>query len=273
MSDIAFLGGGNMASAIMNGINRGIKSGDLPQLIVDVFDKNKDKLEIWASLGASGFLNVQENLSNTKLWILAVKPQNMRELCESIAKYIREDTLILSVAAGLSTEVISSWLSGHKKIVRCMPNTPTSIGMGATGIFAPKSVTEQEYSMIKSILRTTGLTIELQDEYLMDSVGALSGSGPAYIFYFIEALVEGGVELGLDRNTSEELAIKTVIGAGLLASNSDTPVSKLRENVTSKGGTTRAALDVFEKNNFKEIVKDAMKAARNRSEQLSKENN
>lgn len=266
MSDIAFLGGGNMASAIAHGITNSLRD-----LSLSVYDKNTEKLNYWTSKGVLGFLMPNEELSESRLWILAVKPQNMKELCESITPFIQPDTLILSVAAGITTSSISKWLCDHTSIIRCMPNTPSTIGIGATAVYARESVSKRDLDFVLSLLSTIGTTEVLNDEGLLDAVTGLSGSGPAYVYYFLESLIEGGIGLGLTKETAKSLAIQTVIGATQLAQTSEDSIARLRENVTSKGGTTKAALDILKKNNFKNIVIEAMKAAKDRAAELSKE--
>ncbi len=203
---------------------------------------------------------------DSSLLVWAVKPQQMKAACDSIA-HLCTNALHLSVAAGIPTSSIAKWL-GTERIVRAMPNTPALIGLGQTGLFARPGVTFEERNQIEQIIKGTGRSIWLNDETLLDGVTAISGSGPAYVFYFLEALSEAGVELGLKPEDAKQLAIGTFIGASQLAQQSADSLLTLRERVTSKGGTTEAALTHMLNIDLGSKFKDAVKIAHKKAIQL-----
>jgi pyrroline-5-carboxylate reductase len=210
---------------------------------------------------------IDVTLAGCDVVVLAVKPQIMREVAQALVPHIREQ-LVLSVAAGIRTADLSRWLAGYSTIVRTMPNTPALIGQGVTGIYATATVTDTQKQVAQALMQTTGQTLWVSEESLLDVVTAISGSGPAYVFYFIEALVEAGKMLGLDEEQANRLAIATFRGASELASQSSESVSVLRENVTSPAGTTFAALSLMEENGLKDRIIEAAKAAFARSVEL-----
>lgn len=263
---IAFIGGGNMAQAMGQGIVTAKGSGKT----IYVMDRNPEMLEKWKGWGATTGLVPSTILSQCKVWILAVKPQNLKEVCESIKTYLQKDTLIISVAAGISMASMQQWL-GHKRIIRTMPNTPALVGMGMTGIFASSAVSSEDIVLAEEILSYVGGVVKVDKESLIDAVTALSGSGPAYIYLFIESLIAGAIKMGLTENQAKQMAVATVAGAAkMVESTGETPAT-LRENVSSKGGTTLAALGVFYERGLPEIVEEAMLAAARRAGELSKE--
>jgi pyrroline-5-carboxylate reductase len=175
---------------------------------------------------------------------------------------------VISIAAGLTLDAISRWLGGHRKLVRCMPNTPALIGAGIAALYAPPEVGPAERARAEGILAAVGATVWVQEERLLDPVTALSGSGPAYVFWFIEQLAASGIALGLGAETARKLALETVLGAAQLAARSAEPASVLRERVTSKGGTTEAALRVFDEERLAERLRRALEAASRRGAEL-----
>jgi len=203
---------------------------------------------------------------DSTLLIWAVKPQQMKVACDSIA-HLCQHALHLSVAAGITSFSLSNWLNSER-IVRAMPNTPALIGLGQTGLFAKPGVTLTERNQIEQIIKGTGQCIWLNDEKLLDSVTAVSGSGPAYVFYLLEALSEAGVELGLTPEDANQLAIGTFIGASHLAHQSADSLATLRERVTSKGGTTEAALNQMADDDLGSKFKAAIKMAHQKAVQL-----
>lgn len=205
--------------------------------------------------------------------ILAVKPQIMKNVCAGLASHLTEDTLILSIAAGQKLSNFESFFSNKQPVIRAMTNTPAAIGKGATVAVANTNVSDTQKALATDIMATLGLIEWVKDENLLDAVTALSGSGPAYVFLLIEALAAAGKELGLSNDLSEKLARETVIGAAALAENQPhIPPSTLRQNVTSPGGTTEAALNILmADNSFHFLLEKALKAAKNRSQQLSKQ--
>jgi len=201
--------------------------------------------------------------------ILAVKPQQMREAVAPLVGRLG-DALVISIAAGLDMAALSRWLGGHRTIVRCMPNTPALIGAGITGLCALPEVSAEQRAAADRVLKAVGTTVWIDDEARIDGVTAISGSGPAYVFLFIEALQQAAAELGFTPEQGRQLAIETVQGAAALAAQSSEPASILRERVTSKGGTTEAALKVMAERGVKEGIVAGCKAAEARGQELGK---
>ena len=202
--------------------------------------------------------------------ILAVKPQVMQSACEQIAAHCQvKRPLIISIAAGVLINSIDTWLGGELPIIRCMPNTPALVQAGVTGIFANSEVSSEQRDLGSTILNSVGTTLWIEEEALLDAVTAISGSGPAYFFYLIEAMMEAGQNLGLSESQSRELTLATASGAAKLISTSDQSAQDLRLAVTSKGGTTEAAINTLQKHDMKNIIKTAIKNAAARSQQLS----
>lgn len=264
---ITFLGGGNMATALIGGLlAKGFAAADL--LAIDPVPAARDKLAAQFGVGTADALSDQALACDVLL--LAVKPQQMRDALAPFMGKL-QDQLVISIAAGLRVEDLARWLGGYRRIVRTMPNTPALIGAGTTGLFADPSVSAAERETAAAILGAVGSVAWLPEEAQMDAVTAVSGSGPAYVFYFVEALIEGGVALGLAPDTARKLALDTVLGAARLAAGSDEPPATLRERVTSRGGTTAAALAVLEARGFKALVADALAAADARGNELGRE--
>lgn len=240
-----------------------------------VIDINTAGHERWLQKGISVNSSVSADLAQCKVWIYAVKPQNMREAIEGSKNHLQADTLVISIAAGLNTQSLSAWLGSPEApwtgLIRVMPNTPALIGKGVTGLYALPSLDEKNVQLAEQILSSIGSVVRVKDESLLDTVTALSGSGPAYVFLLIESLVDGATALGLDYAQAKKLAIETILGSAELAAASNQEPATLRENVTSKGGTTAAALAVFEQQNFRGIVKQAMQAASDRAMEMSQE--
>lgn len=235
---ITFLGGGNMANALIGGLlHKGIAAGDIG--VVELNAESRARLE--ASYGVRTFAGPEADAWRADVIVLAVKPQQMKEACAPIAAHLGTQ-LVISIAAGLRLDDLSRWLGGHRKLVRTMPNTPALIGAGITGLHALPEVDAGERTAAERILQAVGSTVWIDDEARMDAVTAVSGSGPAYVFLFIEALQKAGEELGFTPAQARQLAIETTLGAAKLAAGSEEPASVLRERVTSKGGTTAAAL-------------------------------
>jgi pyrroline-5-carboxylate reductase len=197
-----------------------------------------------------------------------VKPQDAKAALASISV---NKHLVVSIAAGLTLETLSRWLGGHRRLVRCMPNTPALIGAGIAGLFALPEVTAEEKKKAEAILGAVGEVVWVGQERLLDPVTAVSASGPAYVFWFIEQLAASAEKLGLQKETSLKLAIHTVLGAARLAASSSEPPASLRKNVTSKGGTTEAALKVFDEEKLAERFARAVAAASRRATELGQE--
>lgn len=210
------------------------------------------------------------NLNDTDLVTLAVKPQIMDYICDELKERLNKDVPILSIAAGKDIAYFEKHFSVNQPIIRAMPNLPATIGQGMSVIVANKAVTDAHKQMVETLLSANGKTLWIEDESKMDAVTALSGSGPAYLFYFIEALAEAGQTIGLSEEEAMTLAKQTIIGASALvdASENEEP-SELREAVTSKAGTTESALKVLMDGKFQAVLNEALKAAKERSQELS----
>ena len=207
------------------------------------------------------------SVSQADIVMLAVKPQVMQAVCEQLAIVEKSDErLFISIAAGVREVDINRWLGGGRAVVRCMPNTPSLMQLGATGLFANPQVSQKQKDLAQSILAAVGITVWVKEESALDAVTAISGSGPAYFFYFIELLQKAGTELGLDADTALALARQTALGAANMAQNDD--VVELRARVTSKKGTTERAIMSFQENGLGKLVNQATKAAYDRSTQL-----
>jgi pyrroline-5-carboxylate reductase len=199
--------------------------------------------------------------------VLAVKPQDMKAALASLAGSLR-GKLVISIAAGVRLEALSRWLDGHRRLVRCMPNMPALVGAGITALHALPEVTSDERLTAQTILGAVGEVVWVDDERLLDPVTAVSGSGPAYVFWFMEQLAASAEKLGLPEDVSRKLALHTVLGAAKLAAASDRSPAELRQQVTSKGGTTEAALQVFDREKLAERLARALEAARRRGAEL-----
>lgn len=268
METIGFIGSGNMAEALIKGI---IAAKVYKPENIFLSDIREERLEFLA-----GKYDVKVCRENNKLasqvetLVLSVKPQNMNDALMSIKNVISSVKLVISIAAGIKVVKIASVL-GEIAIVRVMPNTPALIGEGATALFANK-LAKSMLGKALAIFSSVGKAVIVEDEGLIDSVTALSGSGPAYFFLLMEEMIKAGVEMGLPENTAKDLVLQTAKGAGLLAfeadKNTESPAA-LRKKVTSPGGTTEAALKVFTENNFGSLVTAALKRACQRSRELS----
>lgn len=262
---IHFIGGGNMATALIGGLIRnGIHASQ-----ITVIDPVEEVLERHRSHGLSAYPSFKAPQKAIDLVIWAVKPQTFRQACTDVAPHAR-DALHLSVAAGLTTEALSRWL-GSARIVRAMPNTPALIGKGQTGLYACAAVTQTDRECIDEVMATTGQSIWLTNEADLDTVTALSGSGPAYVFYFMESMMAAAQRMGLNPDQARQLVLGTFEGATALAMSSSDPPGVLRERVTSKGGTTFAALEHMRGHQLAEHFGDALMAARQRAEEMGRE--
>ncbi len=261
---IAFLGGGNMASALIGGlIARGFAARDI--LVIEVNPAQREKLAAKHPVRVSAAPDAA--LGEADTLVLAVKPQDMKSALAALAAHVA-GKLVISIAAGVRLDALSRWLGGHRKLVRAMPNTPALIGAGITGLYALPEVSAAERSRAQNILGAVGEVVWVEDERLLDPVTAVSGSGPAYVFWFIEQLERSGAALGLPREAARQLALSTVLGAAKLAVSSGEPPQTLRERVTSKGGTTEAALKVFAQEKLAERIARAIEAASARGAEL-----
>jgi pyrroline-5-carboxylate reductase len=264
---ISFIGGGNMATALIGGLAGKLTAGSN----IHVVDPNSAALDkLRQQFGVSSAPQVDAAIANSDVIVLAVKPQQMREVAAALRPHVTSQ-LVLSIAAGIRASDLSRWLGGHGAIVRTMPNTPALIGQGITGMVALAGVSPAQREAADAIMRAVGATVWLDDEALIDPVTAVSGSGPAYVFYFIEAMQQAALEMGLSLEQGTQLAIATFTGAAQLAAQSAEPVGLLRERVTSKGGTTYAALTSMEDSGVKQAIVNAMKAAAARGRELGEE--
>ncbi|HWX02586.1 pyrroline-5-carboxylate reductase [Collimonas sp.] len=265
--NISFIGGGNMASALIGGLAGKVTDGGN----IHVIDPNLEALQSLAQrFGVTPASEIDAMVSVSDVIVLAVKPQQMKQVIGLLRPYLTTQ-MVLSIAAGIRAADISRWLGGHDVIVRCMPNTPALIGKGITGMVAGAGVSPQQRETADLIMQAVGSTVWLDDEAKIDAVTAVSGSGPAYVFYFIEAMQQAAQELGLTAEQGIELAKATFTGAAQLAAQSAEPVALLRERVTSKGGTTYAALTSMENAGVKQAIIDAVKAAAARGKELGDE--
>lgn len=268
---VAFIGGGNMANALVSGmLAQGCPAEQVH--VVEVVDALQEQ---WRARSVSVSAAPDQALAQRQVWIFAVKPQQMREVVLQCRPWLQPNTLVISIAAGISIESLGKWLGDETKpygnIVRCMPNTPALVGAGVTGMSAPSTTTAADRARATALLLTVGEVVWVDSDRAIDAVTALSGSGPAYVFLFIESLIQGGLALGLSEQQSRDLALSTLAGATKLAQQSPESPSVLRERVTSKGGTTAAALDVFAQQGFSTTVGQAMAAADQRAAELSLE--
>lgn len=263
---IAFIGGGNMASAIIGGlIQQGLPASQLE--VVEPLAPAREQLQ--AKFGITAQEQAGAFLQDAALVVWAVKPQIFKAAAES-ARAHTAGALHLSVAAGIPSASIARWL-GTERVVRSMPNTPALIGLGITGLFPRPGVTPADRQRIEQVVQTTGEYVWLEREELLDAVTALSGSGPAYVFYFLEAMTAAGTGMGLSAAQAYRLAVQTFRGASALAQASSEPPEVLRQRVTSKGGTTYAAITTLEEHRVKDSFIQALQAAQRRAHELGEE--
>jgi pyrroline-5-carboxylate reductase len=263
---LAFIGAGNMAKAIIGGlIAQGYDAKKITatgprienlQKVADEFSVNISTDNIFAA-------------SDADVIILAVKPQMLKQVATELSSALTHQPLIISLAAGITTESLQRWLNGNLSIVRSMPNTPSQVLLGATGLFANAIVSDEQKNIANAILSAVGIVSWVEQENLINTVTAVSGSGPAYYFLLMEAMIDAAVEQGLSRETATVLTLQTALGAATLALKSDLDVAELRRRVTSPKGTTEQAIMSFEKDQLRTIVKGAMQACTNRAEELS----
>lgn len=263
---ISFIGGGNMASAIIGGLLRQGWSARQIQ-VIEPWAEQRERLV--TQLGIQAQAQPGKALAESQMVVWAVKPQTFKEAAQQCSPWVG-DALHLSVAAGIRSDSVADWL-GTQRIVRAMPNTPALVGQGMTGLFAREAVTEADRLRVQDALSPTGELLWLGTEQQLDAVTALSGSGPAYVFYFLESMTQAGAEMGLPRADAHKLAVATFVGASALAKASDEPPELLRQRVTSKGGTTHAAISHLEAGSVKETFVTAMLAAAARAKEMGDE--
>jgi len=265
---ITFIGGGNMASAIIGGL---LKNGHASAASMRVIDPAADARQRLAQrYGIATFAAVCAPALDSDCIVLAVKPQQMREVALSLQPLLARQ-LVISIAAGIRAADIGRWLGGYPKVARAMPNTPALVGAGCAGLYAMPGVDAEERTAAAAILKAVGTTLWVEREEELDGITALSGSGPAYVFYFMEALQQAGIEMGFDAGIARQLALDTFAGAIKLAQAADEDVAALRARVTSKGGTTERAIHTMEADQVKRRIVSAVRAAEQRSRELGDE--
>jgi pyrroline-5-carboxylate reductase len=265
---IGFIGGGNMAASLLNGL---VASGHEPKRLW-VSDINPETL---SNLSASLDINVTQSnhevIRSVDVVVLAVKPQILAQVAKEIAPLLQQHQLLVSIAAGINQASLSKWLGVDVAIVRCMPNTPALVLTGATALHANDKVNPDQRDLAETILRAVGIALWVDDESELDAVTAVSGSGPAYFFLLMEAMEKVAVELGLNEATARLLIQQTALGAAKIALESSETPGELRKRVTSPGGTTQQAIETFEAGGFSQLVSKALRAAKDRSVEMSKQ--
>ncbi|CAG9211845.1 Pyrroline-5-carboxylate reductase [Paraburkholderia sabiae] len=265
---IAFIGGGNMAAALIGGmIKRGVAPSDILAIDPNEDVRKRNEQQFGVGTGAAA----DASLKSFDAVVLAVKPQIVNDVAATLAPHLSASQLVISIVAGIRSADLARWLGGHARLVRTMPNTPALIGMGVTGLVATEGVDEAGRELASQVLGAVGQTVWFDDEEKIDAVTAISGSGPAYVFYFIEAMQEAARQLGMDEEQGRALAVATFTGAAQLAAQSGEPASVLRERVTSKGGTTAAALASFDAQGVKDAIVRGALAADARAREMGEE--
>ena len=263
----AFVGGGNMGGALIRGL---IARGLPPQQISVGEAHQQRRIALADELGVHVTADNREAVARADVVVLAVKPQDMAGTVQALADvFAQRQPLVLSIAAGIRLADIVSWCGSQISVVRAMPNRPALNNAGATALYAPVSISDAHRSLAESVLGAVGTTVWVKDEDALDVVTALSGSGPAYFFLLAELMTEAAVKLGLDRESAQSLSIQTLFGSGRMAHESDGDLARLRAEVTSKGGTTEAAVRSFDAANLRGIVAAALSAATDRSREMA----
>lgn len=264
---IAFIGAGNMARSLIGGL---IADGYPAQSIQAADPDAEQRQRLQERFGIQVDADNAVVAASAELVVLAVKPQVMREVAQGLGPTVQQRRpLVVSIAAGVREPALDRWLGGGAAVVRCMPNTPALVQAGATGLYANSRVTGDQRAAAEALMRAVGLTVWVTDEALLDSVTALSGSGPAYFFLVIEALENAGVELGLSRDQARLLTLQTAFGAARMALESDHDPAALRRHVTSPGGTTERAIGILRDGGLEALFSKAVAGARQRCQELS----
>lgn len=261
---IGFIGVGVMGSSLIKSLL--VSSINSEQICIS--DKSSEKATEISSAYQVKVKSITEIGQDCDVIFLAVKPQDLDTVLSELSQSLKKETLLISIAAGKTTKFIESKLANTNPVVRVMPNTPAQIGKGVSAISPGASATNDHLSLAKDLLSASGLVVEVAEEN-QDAVTALSGSGPAYFFNFIEAMIKAGVNLGLTEEIATQLAIGTITGSAAMLQESGIDAATLRKNVTSPNGTTAAALKVFSDSNLEKIVADAMAAAKKRAQELA----
>lgn len=262
--NIAFIGGGNMSFALIGGLLRqGYSPGRIRVVEIDAGRRERIRTE----LGVASTAELAEGVAGSDVVLLAVKPQQLAPVARALAPLL-ERHLVVSIAAGIRAMDIGRWLGGHERVVRAMPNTPALVQAGVTGLYALAGVDAEQRHAAETILGAVGSVLWCQSEELLDAVTAVSGSGPAYVFYFMEALQAAGQTLGLDADQARQLTLDTFLGAARLASDGGDDPAALRARVTSRGGTTERAIQALDDGKVREAILHAARAASLRSREL-----
>lgn len=260
---VSFIGGGNMASALIKGmLQQGMEAANI--LVIETDAEKRAALQQNFAVRTSDQL---PSVAQSDVIVLAVKPQQLRDLSIFLGSLLNQQ-LIISIAAGIRSQDLSRWLGGYSNIVRTMPNTPAQIQAGMTALYAMPHVSAENQQFAEHLMRAAGEVLWLKDESQMDAVTAISGSGPAYIFYFLEAMQEAALALGLSSDAAKALSMHTFTGASQLAALSTENPATLRAQVTSKAGTTERAIQTMEANHVKAHIVAAIQAAASRSKEL-----
>ena len=264
--NITFIGGGNMAQALISGmIARG-----LPATRITVSDPVPEIQELLKQQDINVTDNNAEAIADADVVVIAVKPQILAQVLSPLAEKLTNQ-LVISIVAGAPIQLYKSLLGGYDRIVRVMPNTPALVQSGAHGLYAPDYISQADRDVAAQVMATTGLTIWVDSEKKIDAVTAVSGSGPAYFFYLMEAMIQAGKNLGLDEQTASALTLQTALGAAQMAITSANTPAQLRRNVTSPNGTTQAAIETFDQYQVSQHIQAALAAAEKRSESLAVE--
>lgn len=264
--NICFIGGGNMAQALIGGL----LSRGLPTTRITVSDPVEQIRHVLEEKGIQMTTDNVEAIQHADVVVLAVKPQVLATVLQPL-KGLLSDKLVISIIAGAEIQTISDLIGGSQRIVRVMPNTPALVQTGAHGIYASEAVDAQDRELTSQILAATGLTLWVENEAQIDAVTAVSGSGPAYFFYLMESMIRAGKNLGLDEKVATALTLQTALGAAQMAITSSNSPAELRKNVTSPNGTTQAALEVFDRAQISQNIQAALAAAQKRSQELAQE--
>ncbi len=267
---ITFIGGGNMARSLIAGlIRQGVPAPHIH--VAEPVAELREKLA--ADFGVQTHDNAAAAAARGNTWLLAVKPQVLREVCQSLQVVAQaQEPLVISIAAGITSPQLQRWLGGTLPVVRAMPNTPALLGAGVTGLYATPAVDAQQHAQVERVLASAGRTVWIDDEAQMDSVTAVSGSGPAYVFLLAEAMEAAGIAQGLPAEAARTLVVQTLLGASRMLDEAGESPAELRRRVTSPNGTTQAAIESFQAGGFEVLVDKALRAAQVRGQELSAAN-
>ena len=269
-TSITFIGGGNMARSLIAGL---VRQGTAPGSIHVAEPVAGLRSQLSTDFGVKTYASASEAAAQGAVWVLAVKPQVLRDVCASLAEIAQAQApLVVSIAAGITSAQLLRWLGGTGAVVRAMPNTPALLGAGVTGLFATAGVSAEQRGQADTVLASAGRTVWIEDEARMDAVTAVSGSGPAYVFLLAEAMEAAGIAQGLPADAARTLVVQTLLGASRMLDESGESPAELRRRVTSPNGTTQAAIESFQGEDFEAIVARAIDAATRRGQALSAAN-